>query len=196
MPAVPAQVRPVRLHVTPSQRRRLNALVDAGGTPPTVRRRALIVLLSAAGESGATISTALGVTRRTISNTRVRWRRGALESLLDAPRAGRPPRAGPEYVARLLVAVVSDPRSFGYAFTRWTAPRLAAYLEATTGTRLSAAAIAALLRRHGFVWRRTKRTIRNLRDEGAVKRARRALQRLKKKPRRTIHRSNSGTPMA
>ncbi len=193
MAPVSPKGRLARLHVTSSQRRRLHALVDQPGTPPRVRRRALIVLLTAAGETGDVISAALGVTRRTISNTRTRWHGGKLAGLVDAARGGRPPRADASYVARLLKVVAGDPRSLGYAFTRWTAPRLAAYMEATTGIKLSDDAVAALLRQQGFVWRRTKRTIRNLRNPRAVQRARRTLQALKKRPRREVPRSSSGT---
>src|SRR4051812_1780766 len=132
MPAVSVQGRSARLHVTASQRRRLRALVDESSTPPRVRRRALIVLLSAAGETSVVISDALGVTQRTITNARARWRGGNLARLTDAPREGRPPLANEKYVARLLKVVQTDPRRVGYAFTRWTAPRLAAYMETAT----------------------------------------------------------------
>lgn len=192
MPAAPLHGAPTTLRLTAAQRRRLQELVAESATPPRVRRRALIVLLSAAGQSGEAIAVTLGVTRRTISTTRTHWRQEGFASLLDAPRAGRPPRADADYIARLLEVVERDPRTYGYAFTRWTAPRLAACLEATTGVRLAAATVSELLRRHGFVWRRTKPTIRNLQDERAIARARRTLRALKKRPPRAAPRSSFG----
>jgi transposase len=48
------------------------------------RRRALIVLLSAAGESGERIAATLGVTRRTVANARTRWQRRGLRALSPA----------------------------------------------------------------------------------------------------------------
>ena len=193
MSAVPPHDDPLTLRLTAAKRRRLQKIVAESATPPRVRRRALIVLLSAGGQGGEAISVTLGVTRRTISNTRTRWRQEGFASLVDAPRAGRPPRADAAYIARLLEVVEQDPRAYGYAFTRWTAPRLAAHLEATTGVRIAGATVAELLRRRGFVWRRTKPTIRNLQDERAIARARRRLGTLKKKLLHAAPRSSFGT---
>lgn len=80
----------------------------------------------------------------------------------------------------MLWAVEKDPRTLGFAFSRWTAPRLAEYLREQTGILVTAQWLAELLRTQGYVWRRTKRTLRNLQDPAAVKRAARRIRRLKR----------------
>lgn len=99
---------------------------------------------------------------RTVHECRRRWRHSGLEGLKDAPRPGRPPRADAAYIHLLVSAAQKDPRQLGFAFTRWTAPRLAEYLRRQTGVELSADWVGELLRTHGFVWRRAKRTTRHL----------------------------------
>jgi transposase len=108
--------------------------------------RALIVLMSAAGQSGEQIAATLGITRRTVTNARARWRRNPRTGLQEGRHSGRPPRANAEYLARLYSVVERDPREFGFAFTRWTAPRHATYLARETGVRMSPVWVEELLR--------------------------------------------------
>ena len=155
--------------------------------------RATALLMSARGVGGEEIAATLGVTRRTVTNIRARWAELGLAGLSDRPRAGRPPRAGKAYRAALRRTVRRDPRKLGYAFTRWTAPRLAAHLARQMGVPLTAKRVAALLREEGFVWRRTKRTLRNLQDPVEVERTRRLLARLKRGPSRRAPGSSCGS---
>jgi transposase len=120
------------------------------------------------------------VTSATLINWKHRWLKRRHFGLADAPRSGRPSKADARYVKELLRVVRRDPRELRYAFTRWTAPRLAQYLGEETGVWLTPQWITELLRTHGIVWRKTKRTIRNLQKRAATERARKALQRLKK----------------
>jgi transposase len=69
----------------------------------------------------------------------------------------------------LLATVEKNPRRQGFAFTRWTTPRLATFLELKTGIRLSPRGIAEVLHQHDFVWRKAKLTTRNKADEGEKK---------------------------
>jgi transposase len=178
------------------ERRRLQRIAKSERERPAVRTRALVLLLTEAGQSGQGIADLLGITRRTVSNTRTRWREGGIEGLPDAPRAGRPPLAGARYMRRLMQTVERDPRDLGYAFVRWTAPRLAAYMREVTGIDLTAGWVAELLKTHGYVWRRTKRTTRNLQDPDAIAHARRRLLRLKKGRHGATPTSSSGTATA
>lgn len=168
------------IELTTAQRRRLQALLRDPGTTSRVHVRATVVLMTARGVSGEEIAGTLGITRRTVTNIRARWRAQGLRGLADRTRSGRPPRADAAYRRALRDAVGRDPRAFGYAFTRWTAPRLAAHLATRTGVTLSAAWVAALLRADDFVWRRTRHTLRNLQDPAAIARATRQLQRAKR----------------
>ncbi|WP_224367627.1 helix-turn-helix domain-containing protein [Hyalangium versicolor] len=126
--------------------------------------RATIVLWRAGGESARSIAQTLEVTTRTVYGVRQRWRMSGLQGLADEARSGRPPRVTAIYLKLLIEAVETDPRQWGLAFSRWSRARLAAWLQQRTGVRLSARWVGELLRCHGFVWRRTQRTTRNLAD--------------------------------
>lgn len=149
-----------RILLTPYQRYALQRAAKQG--PGRERTRALIVLLSAAGHSASHIAQTLGLAERTVHQCRSRWRQRGLASLTDAPRSGRPARVDGAYARLLEQTVQQDPRSLGYAFVRWTAPRLAEYLRQRTGIDISPRWVRGLLKVQGFVWRKAKLTTRNL----------------------------------
>lgn len=169
----------VRIRLSTSEKRALLAQRHRAKSRRVVDRITAILMV-AAGMAIGDIVHALGITRRTLTNWRQRWLRRKHFGFEDAPRSGRPPEVTARYVRELVRVVQRDPRECGYAFTRWTAPRLAEYLFQLTGVRVGAEWVSDLLRMHGFVWRKTKRTIRNLQNRAATKRARKALRRLKK----------------
>lgn len=156
-----------RIQLTPHQRQALQHAAKHG--PGRERIRALVVLLSAAGHSASHISGTLGLTERTVHQCRSRWRQRGLASLKDAPRSGRPAQVDAAYARLLEQTVHRDPRHLGYAFTRWTAPRLAEYLRQRTGTDISPRWVRGLLKAQGFVWRKAKLTTRNLQQEAGKK---------------------------
>jgi transposase len=168
------------LRLTPSERRQLQGIATSGREKRATRTRALVVLMSHAGQTGQEVADLLGITRRTVANTRRRWRERGFDGLVARPNPGRPPVADAAYVRRLLRVVDRDPRSLGYAFARWTAPRLASYMAEETGIQISGGWVSEILKAHDYVWRRTKLTTRNLHDPVAVSRARRRLLALKK----------------
>jgi len=158
------------------------------------RDRITAMLLLAAGVPMLKILESLSITRTTLLRWKHRWLKRRLFGFEDAERSGRPPKATSRYVQAMLRLVPRDPREFGYVFTRWTAPRLAQYLGETTGIWLTPAWVSELLRQHGIVWRKTKRTIRNLQNRAAKKRAQKALRRLKKGLCDPEPITNSGSP--
>lgn len=166
------------IRLTREERRELQGIVQRKREPASAKLRATVVLMSAQGDSAAKISRVLGITERSVYRTRQRWRREAFTGLYDHARPGRPPKATAEYVKLLIKTAPRDPREVGYAFARWTSPRLAEYLKEKTGIELTAEWIAELLHMHGFVWRKGKLTIRNLQDPREKKRAQRWLKRL------------------
>jgi transposase len=143
-------------------------------------KRACALLLLDAGTPTDKVLKALAISRRTLVNWKNRWLKGRRRNLEDKKHTGRPPKASGSYVAKMIRAVGQDPRSFGYVFTRWTAPRLVAYLYHATGIRLTAEWLNELLRMHGLFWRKTKRTLRNLQNPAEIERAKRQLRRLKR----------------
>ena len=160
-----------------------------------VWNRATGLLLAAAGVAISEILRSLGISRKTLENWKRRWLSRRHFGLEDAPREGRPPRMSKPQVRVLLQAVRKDPRQLGFAFSRWTAPRLAEYVVVRTGVKVTPAWITELLRRNGFVWRRTKRTMRNLQNRPNTEKAWRALQRLKKGLWSPALGLSSGSPM-
>ena len=178
------------------ERRRLQRIAKSDREKPATRTRAMVLLLSHAGQSGQAIADLLGITRRTVTNTRGRWREQRFDGLYDAPRSGRPPLADAAYVRRLVRSVERNPRDLGYAFARWTAPRLAAYMAEETGIEITAGWIAEALKAHGYERRGSASSWRNLQDPKAVSRARRRLLRLKRGRRSQTRTSNSGSPTA
>jgi transposase len=153
------------IRLTPRQRLVLQRATRQRG-PGGVALRATVVLLSAQGQSAASIAATLGLTVRTVYECRRRWRQQGLRGLEDAPRSGRPRQVESTYLQLLLRTVESDPRQLDFAFTRWTRSRLAEYLRQRTGIAVSPEWVGHLLREHGYVWRRAKPTTRNLREEG------------------------------
>jgi len=88
---MPLPIRVIRLRR--GDRTRLESLLRARTTAQRVTERARIVLGSAAGDSGATICAAVGVSRPTVTLWLDRYEAGGLAALLaDRPRAGRPKR--------------------------------------------------------------------------------------------------------
>lgn len=182
------------IRLTGEERRQLQVFAKSKTAKPRARIRAMIVLLSDAGDGGEAIAKVLGITRRSVSKTRQRWRTCSYNGLEDEQRPGRPPRADAAYIRLMLDVVQKDPRQLGYVYTRWTSPRLAEYLRRKTGVQISAGWLSMLLRMHGFVWRKTKRTIRNLQNPAATERAKRQLRRLKKGLCTETPLMNCGTP--
>lgn len=168
------------VRLTQQERVRLQEIAKSDGLSKRVCSRVMQVLLSDAGQSASEIAEVLGICERVVVKTRKRWRAESFNSLADAPRSGRPPAVTPEYMKLLCSDVQKNPMDLGFAFGRWTCPRLAEYLKQKTEIAMSPGWVGELLRTHGFVWRKSKLTIRNLQDPVAKARALKRLRRLKK----------------
>lgn len=154
-------VREGTLRLTREEREELQRISRSDDEPSRSRQRAAIILMSAEGFGAKAIGNALGVGKRTVRRTRRRWRREAFDGLYDAARPGRPRQATAKSLRLLDRIVRTDPRNLGFAFCHWTAPRLAEYLSLRTEVGLSEDRVRDLLKARGFVWRKTKLTIRN-----------------------------------
>ncbi len=184
------------IRLTDQERRKLQDICRSASEEARARLRATQILMSAGGQSAEKIAEILGITSRTVQNTRGRWRAQSFTGLYDAPRSGTPPKATPAYHKLLMQTVVKDPREVGFAFSRWTCPRLAEYLRQQTAIDLTADWIGELLRTFGFVWRKSKRTIRNLHDPKEYALAATRLKRLKKGSCEETPTTSSGLAMA
>jgi transposase len=152
------------VRLTLQERKELQKVTRSTDQPARAGVRATVLLMSAEGSSARTIARVLGIGLRTVRETRRRWRREGYEGLYDASRCGRPARADKNYRKLLRQVVQTDPRTLGYSFAHWTAPRLAEYLRGQTGVSLCDDWVRMILGSMGFVWRKTKLTIRNLQD--------------------------------
>jgi transposase len=153
-----------KIRLTSQERCRLQEITRSARESSQARLRATVILMSAQGVVAQAIASALGMGIRTVYLTRRRWRRKAFDGLDDAPRSGRPPRATRGYLRKLVRTVETDPRDLGYVFTRWTCAKLAEYMRQQTGIDLCPDWVGVLLKRQGFVWRKSKLTTRNLQD--------------------------------
>jgi transposase len=137
-------------------------------------------LLSVAGASGQAICQATGLSVDAIADIRRRWQQRGMASLRDAPGRGRKPKVTDEYRMELRLALRKGPLAFGYAVSVWNIARLNVHLRNRTGIGFSDEWLRILVKAEGFVYRRPKHTLQGKRDERAFRKARRALDRLKK----------------
>ncbi len=152
------------IRLTLQARRDLQSVASSSDRPAQPGLRATVILMSAEGTGATSIARTLGISLRTVRRTRRRWRRKGYKGLYDRRRSGRPARADKKYLRMLCRVVRTDPRKLGYCFAHWTAPRLAEYLKQQTGVQLCDDWVRMLLKSRGFVWRKTKLTIRNKQD--------------------------------
>jgi transposase len=121
--------------------------------PGRVSRRAQAVVWWLAGQSQTAIAHRLGVTRQSVQAWCARFRTAGPDGLWDRPRSGRPPRAGPATMARVIACLrQSDVPGTGGP-GGWTVPRLVAALAAL-GDQVSARTVRRRLRRLEARWRR------------------------------------------
>ncbi len=73
-----------------------------------------------------------------------------LESLKDKRMKGNHQKATEKYIEILLETIDLEPEELGYEFGRWTAQRLATYLEDITGIKLSGSQVRRILSRKKY----------------------------------------------
>jgi transposase len=147
-----------------------------------VFRNCLIILMSDAGDTIASIAERLGCTTFTVKRVRRLYRTGGINALRPIKPPGRPSRATAEFLAAMRRAVGTNPLDLGYGFSTWSAARLAAHLAKVTGIQFSADQMRRLLHQEGYSVHRPKHTMKGKRDEAAYAKAKRQLRRLRKKP--------------
>lgn len=120
-------------------------------------RRLLAVLESDRGTSVSEIAELLGVSSQSVYNWIARFReRGDASELSDAPRSGRPARAGEMVDVLLRTLLMLSPERLGYHVTHWTVPLLQDQLRQNTEERYSPDTIRRSLHRLGYVWKRPR----------------------------------------
>jgi transposase len=145
-------------------------------------RNALIILMSAAGESKANIAADLRCSVGTVDVMRKRYRQSGVEGLRRHSPPGRASRADEKFLNTLRMVLDTPPHDLGYGFSVWSAERLVQHLKNVTGIEFSSSHLRRLLKAEGFSFQRPKHTMKGKRDEAAYRHARRELEVLKKKP--------------
>ena len=135
---------------------------------PRHRERLEMVKAAALGHDLGRIAAWSGRAPATVRRWLAAFRGGGVAALTDAPRAGRPPKAGAAYLAALEAAVETPPRDLGLPFDVWTSARLSAHLERATGTRVAPGWLRVLLHRRDFACGRPKHTLAHLQDPAEV----------------------------
>lgn len=96
-----------------------------------------MLLLLNDGKTQQEIAKFLGYSKNKVSYWCVHGDPHNLETLKDEKMKGNYQKVTEKYIEMLLATVEQEPSELGYEFGRWTAQRLAAYLEEKTGIKLS-----------------------------------------------------------
>ncbi len=167
--------------LTAAETRRIAELFRSA-PQPRVRRRANSIRLSALGYTVTQISEVVGCTRQTVRNCFDYFESGGVDALHDSPRSGRPPKATPDYRARLVEAVKTSPKEFGYPFTVWTVTRLRAHMAREMDVLISGGRVRQIMKEEELVLKRPKHTLKGKRDEDAFATVRGLLDQFKNSP--------------
>ena len=139
------------LHLDDEDRWRLERVVKRGENWRE-RQRAETLLLGS-GEFAEDVAAELGIHVRTVGTTRSRWQAEGMASLGDRPRSGAPRKLTPEQVQRLADWARSQPL---------TAPSLLARHQEHGGQPVHVNTLVASLKASGFVWKRTRHSLKKV----------------------------------
>ena len=134
-----------------------------------VRHRAHAILLSAQGYQIKQLAEIFFVDRETITNWLNRFDQNSIEGLKNKPRPGRPPSIDRADEAKVLAEVHQQPRQL-----KTVIARLSGFFSVSLST------IKRLLKRHGYRWRRARRSLKSQRDQAAFRQAQAELKALQK----------------
>jgi transposase len=106
------------------------------------------------GKTYQDISEFLDIAYPTVAYWAVHGDPDNLDSFLDGRREGNFRKVTQEYEDLLLEVIEKEPAEYGYEFGRWTAARLAIYLEEATGIKLSGSQVRRRLERkkYAYLW--------------------------------------------
>jgi transposase len=164
------------LEVTAAQRTAVEVALRRRDLAPRVRDRLEMVKAAALGQDLAAIARWSGRTPETVRHWLAAFQASGIAALADAPRQGRPPKAGAAYLAALATAVDTPPRTLGLPFDVWTSGRLSAYLTQQTGVHLAPGWLRVVLHQQRFTCGRVKHTLAHLQDPAEVAACQEALR--------------------
>ena len=124
------------------------------------RDRASTILMLAAGQSVEAVSEQQGLSREAVRIRRRKWLKTGLASLPDSPRCGAPSKLADEHRQRLGHWVESEALSSRELLTR---------LEAEFGVHIGPTTLRTELKRLGYVWKRTRYSLKKNETPSASK---------------------------
>ena len=142
---------PATNHLSQEQKERLLKAMKEDENPQ-IRERFLILLLINDGKTYQEIAKFLGISYPTLAYWAVHGDPDKMESFIDGRSQGNFRKATPKYEEVLLEVVEKKKLEYGYEFSRWTANRLATYLEQATGIKLSGSQVRRILERKKYVY--------------------------------------------
>lgn len=144
---------PVKGFLTKEQVKRLKKELKESKLPH-VRERVLILLLQNDGKTQQEIADFVGCSLRTVAYWCSHGDPDNLQSLHNKREEESQRKATKEYIDLLLETVEKSPEELGYEFGKWTAERLAVYLETKTEIRLSGSQVRRILKRkkYSYIW--------------------------------------------
>jgi transposase len=143
-------MRVARVELTKTERELLQNLIKKG-SDWRERERAKTILLLAEGHTTFDVAEKQAVLAETIRERRRKWFKAGFASLPDQPRRGAPSRLNDEHRARLKAWVEAEPLTCRVLVDR---------LETECGLRLSANTLRNELKRLGYVWKRTRYSLK------------------------------------
>jgi transposase len=135
---------PAKNHLSPNQKQRLIKLLKESNDN-YVREKLLILLLINDGKIYRQISDFMEIDYTTLAYWLVHGDPDNLDTFLDKRSPGIFRKVTPEYEQILRDTIEKAPEEYGYEFGRWTAARLATYLEKVTEIKLSSSQISWIL---------------------------------------------------
>lgn len=154
---------PAKNHLTSEQAEKLQKALKEEENGD-IRERILILLLLNDGKTQAKIAEFLGCSLNKVSYWCVHGDPDNLESLKDERMRGNHKKATDKYIEILLETIDKEPQELGYEFGRWTAKRLATYLECITGIQLSGSQVRRILEKKKYVYLWAKYSLEAKRD--------------------------------
>jgi len=151
----------INFHLDPGPKATLKRLIERG-VQWRERQRARTLLLLDEGMLPEVVAETLGIHVRTVGTTRNQWMATGLTSLPDRPRSGAPRKLLAEHVERLLGWAKAEPLS---------ASALLAKHKDSGGPDVHLATVHATLKNSGFVWKRTRSSLKKSRDEATFRQA-------------------------
>ena len=142
---------PAKNHLSQDKKERLIKLLKEDDRH-YVREKVLIVLLINDGKTYQQISEFLQIAYTTVAYWAIHGDPDNIDSFCDGRSQGNFRKVTPEYENLLLETIEKDPEEYGYEFGRWTAARLATYLEKITGIKLSGSQITRILHKKKYVY--------------------------------------------